>query len=486
MTRTPRPARPGSGRRASSPADSELPYRVDFENDPTATAPAQRVVVTDPLDANIDWSTLQFTEVGFGDNMITIPAGSQHFQTTLSMTYNGLTFNVVIELALNTTTGVITATFQSIDPTTDLPPDVLIGFLPPEDGTGRGLGYFSYTVMPKAGLPTGTQIRDVATVTFDDNPPITTDQVNENDPSQGVDPAKQDLNTIDAVAPTSSVAALPAFSPASFTVSWSGHDDPGGSGIDSFDVYVSDDGGPFTLWQHDTTATSATFTGVDGHTYGFYSVAFDNAGNAQPTPSAAQATTTSIRRRRPAVHALPAFEPAAFTLAGPAPTTPAAPGIATSRSSSPITAPLYRSPSLRIDATSATFTGRSATLRLLQRRHRQRRQRPGHSCSRPRPRPAWTPLARTSSVAASARVLHPGYLYPQLVGQRHRRLRHRQLQRLCFRQRRLTFHAVPEQYHADLGHLHRPGRPLLRLLQRGDRQRRQRRPRRMPPRRRPL
>ena len=68
--------------------------------------------------------------------------------------------------------------------------------------------------MPKAGLPTGTQIRNVATVTFDANPPITTDQVNDEDPSQGVDPAKQDLNTIDSVAPTSSVAALPAFSPA--------------------------------------------------------------------------------------------------------------------------------------------------------------------------------------------------------------------------------------------------------------------------------
>ena len=36
---------------------------------------AQLVVVTDPLNANIDWSTLQFTEVGFGANVITIPAG---------------------------------------------------------------------------------------------------------------------------------------------------------------------------------------------------------------------------------------------------------------------------------------------------------------------------------------------------------------------------------------------------------------------------
>ncbi len=117
-------------------AGSALPYSIMFENDPTATAPAQLVVVTDQLDTNIDWSTVQFTEVGFGDNIIAIPVGSQHFQTKLTMTYGGLTFDVLIELGLNTSTGLLTATIQSIDPNTNLPPYVLIGFLPPEDGTG--------------------------------------------------------------------------------------------------------------------------------------------------------------------------------------------------------------------------------------------------------------------------------------------------------------------------------------------------------------
>ena len=74
-------------------------------------------------------------------------------------------------------------------------------------------------------------------------------------------------------------------------MTWSGQDDPGGSGIAFYNIYVSDDGGPFTLWQSDTTATSATYTGVAGHTYGFYSVATDNVGNVQATPTAAQATT---------------------------------------------------------------------------------------------------------------------------------------------------------------------------------------------------
>ena len=53
------------------------------------------------------------------------------------MTYNGKTFDVDIEIGLNIATGQIFAHFLSIDPNTQLPPDVLTGFLPPEDGTGR-------------------------------------------------------------------------------------------------------------------------------------------------------------------------------------------------------------------------------------------------------------------------------------------------------------------------------------------------------------
>jgi hypothetical protein len=287
----------GYGAQGFIAGNTLLPYRIDFENDPTATAPAQRVVVTDPLDSNMDWNTLAFIEVGFGDNNIIIPAGSQHFQTSVAMTYNGLTFEVLIELGLNTSTGLITATFQSIDPASNLPPaDVLTGFLPPENGTGRGLGYFSYTVMPKAGLPTGTAIRNVATVVFDVNPPITTDQVSETDPSKGIDPAKQALNTIDSGAPTSSVSPLPAVSStAALTVSWSGQDDTGGSGIATFEVFVSTDGGPFTPFQTATTATTATFNGAFGHSYGFYSVATDHVGLVQSTPSKAQATTVTTQ-----------------------------------------------------------------------------------------------------------------------------------------------------------------------------------------------
>ena len=97
---------------------------------------------------------------------------------------------------------------------------------------------------------------------------------------------------MDVVAPTSSVAALPASGSTSFTVSWSGQDDPGGTGVAAYTIYVSDNGGAFTPWFTDTTLTTGTYTGTVGHTYGFYSVATDDAGNVQATPTAAQATIT--------------------------------------------------------------------------------------------------------------------------------------------------------------------------------------------------
>ena len=114
-------------------------------------------------------------------------------------------------------------------------------------------------------------------------------------------PRDRRLNTIDAGAPTSGVSPLPAATTTTtFTVNWSGTDDTGGSGIATFDVYSSDNGGPFSLWQQGTTATSASFTGVNGHVYGFSSVATDNVGNRQATPTSAQATTTVTPRPQPA------------------------------------------------------------------------------------------------------------------------------------------------------------------------------------------
>src|SRR5262249_10068620 len=50
----------------------------------------------------------------------------------------------------------------------------------------------------------------------------------------------------------------------------------------------------FTPWLTATTTTSATYAGTSGHSYAFFSVATDIAGNRQPTPAAAQATTVAL------------------------------------------------------------------------------------------------------------------------------------------------------------------------------------------------
>jgi hypothetical protein len=131
---------------------------------------------------------------------------------------------------------------------------------------------------------------------------------------EAIPTSAQATTTVDATTPTSTVAALPQFSPGSFTVTWSGSD-ANGVGIASYSVYVSDDGAAFTPWLTNTTQTSATYAGLNGHTYGFCSVATDNLGNVQPMPSAAQASTT-VDTVAPTsiVAALPAFTLPTFTI----------------------------------------------------------------------------------------------------------------------------------------------------------------------------
>jgi RHS repeat-associated protein len=292
----------GFGAQAYIKSDAFIPYRVEFENlgagsvpTPTrpATAPAQRVEVTDQLSANLDWNTIEFAEFGFGDTVLVIPDRQNYFFTTVPITYNGKFFNVEVELNFDVTTGMLRVVFQSLDPNTLLPPDVLTGFLPPEDGDGIGKGHVTFRVKPKSGLPSGTELRNVARISFDGQDIIDTNQIDPEDPSKGVSRDREALNTIDAVAPTSSIAPLPSLVRQSrTTISWSGVDDTAGSGVDYYDVYVSDNGDLYQLLLGKTTQTSLQFIGLSGHSYSFYSLATDHVGLRQAVPITANASTT--------------------------------------------------------------------------------------------------------------------------------------------------------------------------------------------------
>lgn len=119
--------------------------------------------------------------------------------------------------------------------------------------------------------------------------------------------------TVDTVAPTATVTALPqyTFSP-NFTVSWSGSDTGsgpnGGSGIASYDVQYQVDGGPWQTFALGTNTTSGqVLNALPGETYGFRARAVDRLGNMGAFPAGAQAETT-ISLGDPAAHIVP-FNP---------------------------------------------------------------------------------------------------------------------------------------------------------------------------------
>jgi uncharacterized repeat protein (TIGR01451 family) len=285
----------GFGANGFIASSSTLAYRIDFENVTNATAPAQQVIISDQLSTNFDWTTFNVSEIGFGDLVISIPPGTQQFQKNVPFSYLGTNFQVQVQVGINLTSGQISATLRSIDPTTSLPPPVNIGFLPPEDGTGRGQGHVTYTVHAKAGLPTGTQLVNVALISFDNEPQIATDQLDDSNPAAGIATTREALITLDSVPPTSHVLPLPAQSQLlQIPVSWTGQDDPGGSGVASFNIYVSDNGGSWSNWLAATTSTNATFQAKPQHTYGFTSQAGDNAGNLEAQHLTADATTLVV------------------------------------------------------------------------------------------------------------------------------------------------------------------------------------------------
>ena len=274
-------------------AGSLLSYRVDFENEPTATAPARYVTVSDTLNENLDLGTFRLAEIGFGDTVFTVTGDVQHYETTTSMTYGGQTFDVQVHAALRWETREVYVTFLAVDRDTGLPPSVDVGFLPPEDGTGRGQGHFSYTINARPDLATGDEIRNVAEICFDFGEVIATNQVDPHDASKGTDPARECLSTIDAEAPSSAIAT------GSFTqagrrieLAWTGQDDAGGSGIADYDLYVSVDAGAYAPAAEHVRDTEFVYAGEPGRAYGFYTVARDGAGNLEEAPAAPDAVVT--------------------------------------------------------------------------------------------------------------------------------------------------------------------------------------------------
>ncbi|WP_342361882.1 CARDB domain-containing protein [Terrarubrum flagellatum] len=257
-------------------ADGTMQYRIDFENAVDATAPAQTIVITQQLDSDLDFRTFRVDDFGWSGATYQLDGDQAFYSGRIDLT-STTGFFVDVTASVDVRTGVVTWTLTTVDPATGrAPADSTVGFLPPDDGDGIGQGFVTYTIKAKNSVVTGDLIDASARIIFDQNGPIDTVPI---------------FNTLDAVAPTSAVEALPATSEdTDFLVSWAGLDD--GAGVATYTIFVSDNGAKFTSWLEDTSFTSAMFAGQAGHTYAFYSVAKDYARNVENEPASPDATIT--------------------------------------------------------------------------------------------------------------------------------------------------------------------------------------------------
>jgi RHS repeat-associated protein len=255
-----------------------LPYTIRFENQASATAPAVLVNITQQLDSDLDLSTFELSTFGFQNLTFKVPDGLQGYTTRLDLRSS---IGALVDVAanLNTSNHTLTWTITTIDPTTgQLATGVTDGFLPPNNTNRDGEGFVTYSVKTNPNVANATVIDAKASIVFDTNAPIETPVWS---------------NKIDTNAPTSQVQTLTATTTGTdINVNWAGTDD--GSGVGKYDVYVSVDGGNYTLWQNQTDKTTGIYTGEIGKTYSFYSIATDNIGRTELKTATAETTTQLV------------------------------------------------------------------------------------------------------------------------------------------------------------------------------------------------
>jgi hypothetical protein len=272
----------GSGPSQDVASDQSMPYQDNFDGSSSPGGPNQPVTIQDPLDPNFDPSTFEFGDVtiempgpsgGSAYIDIPVPQGDNSYSTSVSdPEFPGT------DISLDT----------SFDAATDTPDWSLsysdvsglatvahaMGPMPQTTQRPALEGSIHFTVRPKVGVAGGTILRNHAKITVGKSAPITTSVV---------------TNTIDNGPPQSQMAALAATSTSPIGLHWSGQD-AGGSGIASFDIFVSTDGGPYSPLLVGTTTTSTSFAAAAGHTYRFYSLATDRVGNRQVSAGTAVIT----------------------------------------------------------------------------------------------------------------------------------------------------------------------------------------------------
>ena len=272
-------------------AVSAMPYTILFENKAEATLGAQKVVITDVLDSDLDLTTFNFLGIEMLGKQYGVPAGSS-FSTSIPLDVPGepnnplnppRSINVAVDGSLNTSTRQITITYRALDPVTgELNP---YGFLNPNKVSPEGEGGVSYVVSPSSGLPSGTEIRNKATIIFDTNAPLDTNEV---------------IRILDMIPPVTNVGTLPSVSyNPDLVIPITATD--AGSGVANVELWYSYNGGqPKPITSTDATENyQITLSNLADGVYQFYTVGKDNVGNRADFPGSPQTTVEVKGSLRP-------------------------------------------------------------------------------------------------------------------------------------------------------------------------------------------
>ena len=252
------------------PPGISMPYTIQFENMPDATASAHDVRITDQLDpATMDLSTFELGPVYFGlDEVAMPPPGARDWTTTVDLRPEK-ELVVQIDAGLDPATGIASWRLRGLNPTTgELETAPELGFLPPNKTSPEGQGGVSFTVEQAAGLGHGATISNGADIFFDANDVIKTPVF---------------TNTIDTTDPTSRIrkAKAKGGSCQKLKVGWKGADT--GAGVRFYEIEVAKQGRSYVSVRSRTRQKSAKVKLAETGAFVFRSIATDGAGHVEAT-----------------------------------------------------------------------------------------------------------------------------------------------------------------------------------------------------------
>ena len=97
-------------------ADRQLGYTIRYENDPAfATAPAQKVTITQQLDSNLDFRTFRLGTFGFGGLVFEVPENRASYSTRIDLVQER-GYYVDVTAGIDVFTGQAFWTLVTIDP----------------------------------------------------------------------------------------------------------------------------------------------------------------------------------------------------------------------------------------------------------------------------------------------------------------------------------------------------------------------------------